>query len=231
MRPTTPQRNRRPSRPALRLLALAALLCPWFAAAVTAPATTLLVGPASADGILGWEPKAFAGETRYRAEQRDGRPAVRADSQASASALLHEIDIDLTRTPYLSWSWQVGNLLPGIDERVKAGDDYPARVYVLFSGGGLDPRPLGFSYVWSSSQAKGATWPNAFTGRVVMLAVRDASDPLNQWVVEKRNVREDIRRYFGKEVEEVKAVAIMTDTDNSGRRATAWYGDIAFTAR
>jgi len=60
--------------------------------------------------------------------------------------------------------------------------------------------------------------------------VAAGTDPVGEWVEEVRNVREDIRRHFGKEVDTVKAVAIMTDTDDSGQQATAWYGGITFAA-
>ena len=36
---------------------------------------------------------------------------------------------------------------------------------------------------------------------------------------------------IGEEIDAIDAVALMTDTDNSGQNATAWYGDIVFTAR
>lgn len=198
---------------------------------VAASPRTLPVGAASADGILAWQPEKFVGETRYALDPDAGRPAVRADSSASASGLVREIDVDLETTPVLRWSWKVGNLLEGVDETVRSGDDYPARVYVVFSDGRWwDPRPLSLSYVWSSTQARGSSWPNAYTGRVVMVALRDATDAVGTWVEERRNVRDDIRRLFGEEVRTLRAVAIMTDTDNSGQRATAWYGDIAFVA-
>jgi hypothetical protein len=41
----------------------------------------------------------------------------------------------------------------------------------------------------------------------------------------------DYRRIFGEEPGAVDAVAIMTDTDNTGASATAWYGDIRFAAK
>jgi hypothetical protein len=186
------------------------------------------VGSATSDGILAWSSRSFDGETRYTVDAKAGRDAIRADSQASASALLRHIDVDLAATPVLHWSWKVGNLLADVDESSKGGDDYPARVYILFRSGGMDPRPFGISYVWSSRQARESAWPNAYTDRVMMVAARDAEDPVGVWVEEKHNVREDIRRHFGKEVNTIKAVAIMTDTDNSGQRATAWYGDISF---
>ncbi len=198
---------------------------------VAASPRTLPVGAASADGILAWQPEKFVGETRYALDPDAGRPAVRADSSASASGLVREIDVDLEATPVLRWSWKIGNLLEGVDETVRSGDDYPARVYVVFSDGRWwDPRPLSLSYVWSSTQARGSSWPNAYTDRVVMVALRDATDAVGTWVEERRNVRDDIRRLFGEEVRTLRAVAIMTDTDDSGQRATAWYGDIAFVA-
>ncbi|MGE3150714.1 MAG: DUF3047 domain-containing protein, partial [Pseudorhodoplanes sp.] len=56
------------------------------------------------------------------------------------------------------------------------------------------------------------------------------SDGLNTWVSHKRNVRSDIRELFGQDITSIDAVALMTDTDNSGQRATAYYGDIWFSA-
>ena len=44
-------------------------------------------------------------------------------------------------------------------------------------------------------------------------------------------MREDFRRYHGKDVETLDGVALMTDTDNSGTEGRAWYGDLAFRAR
>ena len=44
-------------------------------------------------------------------------------------------------------------------------------------------------------------------------------------------MREDFRRYHGKNVETLDGVALMTDTDNSGTEGRAWYGDLSFRAR
>ena len=63
-----------------------------------------------------------------------------------------------------------------------------------------------------------------------MLAARGVDDSSGEWVTEKRNVREDMEKYFGKDITSIDAIAIMTDTDNTGREAHASYGDIFFTA-
>ncbi|MDT8375863.1 MAG: DUF3047 domain-containing protein, partial [Mariprofundaceae bacterium] len=46
----------------------------------------------------------------------------------------------------------------------------------------------------------------------------------------RRNVREDLRRFIDKDIRYIDAVAIMTDSDNSGQKAVTSYGDIFFTS-
>jgi Protein of unknown function (DUF3047) len=45
-------------------------------------------------------------------------------------------------------------------------------------------------------------------------------------VIEERNVLDDYRRAFGEEPPPIAGVAVMTDTDDTGASATAWFGDI-----
>jgi len=42
---------------------------------------------------------------------------------------------------------------------------------------------------------------------------------------------EDLWAQFRLEANKIDAVALMTDTDNSQQRATAYYGNISFTAQ
>jgi len=44
-------------------------------------------------------------------------------------------------------------------------------------------------------------------------------------------VRIDYQNIFGEKPEKIDAIAIMTDTDNSGKSTSAWYGDIRFTEK
>ena len=46
------------------------------------------------------------------------------------------------------------------------------------------------------------------------------------WVFEDRNVYVDYRMLFGEDPPPMGAVALMTDTDNTGGEAVAFYGDI-----
>ena len=178
-----------------------------------------------------WDTEIFSGETNYEVINLDGKPLLKAHSESSASGLVRKIDIDLTKTPYMNWSWKVDNILNDIDETKKSGDDYAARIYVVISGGLLFWRTRAISYSWTSVQPEGQHWPNAFTENALMISMQSGDEQVGQWVNEKRNVLQDIKNLLGLDKTEINAVAIMTDTDNSKQSATAYYGDIFFTGQ
>jgi len=180
--------------------------------------------------INAWEKQVFSGVTSYELHEIDGRQVLKAISKQSASGLVREIEVDLTKTPYMNWSWKVDSILSDVEETKKSGDDYAARVYVVISDGFFFWQTRALSYVWASKQAKGSTWPNAFTGKATMVAVESGEDSVGEWVEEKRNVLDDINNLLGIDATRIDAVAIMTDTDNSRQSATAYYGDIFFTS-
>jgi hypothetical protein len=180
--------------------------------------------------VAGWQPRSFSGMTEYRLVESARGTVLQAVSQARASGLYREIRVDLSKTPHLNWSWQVDNTLSGPDERIRAGDDYAARLYVVIRGGLAFWRTRALNYVWASRLAVGTDWPNAFAGaNVRMLAVRSGGRELGRWIDEKRDVRQDLARFFGEDIPFIDGVALMTDTDNAGGRASACYGDIFFT--
>jgi len=77
---------------------------------------------------------------------------------------------------------------------------------------------------------KDKVWPNAFAGdHVMMMALRGPEAAINVWQTEKRNVKADYKNYFGEEFTGIDAIAVMTDTDNSGGQAQAFYGDLWFS--
>jgi len=184
------------------------------------------------DGSLsGWEEKSFVGTTQYQFVRDEGHQVLEAVAEGTASGFFREIKIDLNKTPYINWSWWIEETLQGNDEKSKAGDDYPVRIYVVASGGLFFWRTRAINYVWSGSQVEGSHWPNAYTARAMMVAVRSGNALRGQWMQEKRNVYEDLKLLFGREITQIDAVAIMSDADNSGGRVRARYGDIYFSAK
>ncbi len=190
----------------------------------------ILLGEFNSNRLDGWEHKRFKAETHYQLQTLDGSVVLKADSQKAGSGLFKEHRIDLEQTPFLNWSWRISNRLTGLNEQSKAGDDYAVRVYVVVKGGLAFWQTKAVNYVWSSNQIKDSVWPNAFAGNhAMMLALRGTESPLNVWQTEKRNVRADFKKLFGEDIRTIDAVAIMTDTDNSNAKVSAYYGDIWFS--
>lgn len=177
-----------------------------------------------------WTEKVFSNKTLYKIINLDDRKAIQAVSNNSASGLFKEININLEKTPYLNWSWKITNTLKNTNEKSKQGDDYPARVYVIFSGGLFFWRTQSLNYVWSSSQEPGSHWPNAYTDNTHMIAVNSGNQQSGRWIHAKRNVRDDYKEFFGSDITSVDAIAIMTDTDNTGLQAISYYGPIYFSS-
>lgn len=195
-------------------------------------AEQLSVADFSKSDFAGWETKKFQGLTSYQLVPLDSNTVLMAESKDSASALIKEIHVNLEKTPYLNWRWKIENRLETKDEKIKSGDDYAVRIYVVIDGGILPWRTKAVNYVWSNQSTKGDTWPNAFAGKnAMMMSLRDKQDKTSTWYDEKRNIYEDMKKLFGTEILSIDAVAIMTDTDNSHGQAKAYYGDIYFSTK
>jgi len=190
---------------------------------------SIIIGDFSHGSLAGWEQHDFKGKTIYRLEKDGGNTILEASSHHSASALYHPVRIDLTQTPYLHWRWRIRHILSVPDERQKSGDDFPARIYLISSGGIFFWNAKAVNYVWSSREPVNIKWPNPFTANSMMLSVESGAKHTGQWRTYKRNVREDFKRLSGKDVTHIEAVAIMTDTDNTKSDARASYGDIYFS--
>lgn len=186
----------------------------------------------STDDLSAWDEKKFAGQTSYQSVQLDQHPAIHARADHAASGLSKELEVDLNKTPWLHWRWKIAEpTKPPVkrDERTKSGDDYAARIYVIKKSGLFGLTSKAVNYVWSSNQPIEAHWPNAFTASAMMLAVQTGEKQAGQWLWQSRNVKQDFKLLFDQEVSQIHALALMTDTDNAGGVAEAWYADIHFS--
>ena len=195
-----------------------------------AHADEIAVSRFATEGIKGWEAKSFKGTTEYRVVQEDGRSVLKAHAKGAASGLSKKLSFDPRAYRYLKWSWKVSDTVAAGNEKTKLGDDYAARVYVVFPGRFFwQMRAL--NYIWANKLPKGEFVPNAFTANAKMLAVESGTGKAGQWISEQRDILADYRRLFGEDPPAAGAIAIMTDTDNTGAEATAWYGEISLTTK
>lgn len=211
------------------LLFLCLVLSPVEAARAERPAEIVIDD--FEDGLSPhWEEKSFHGHTEYQVVAEGDGHCLRAVSRAAASGLIYRKSYSLHDYPYLSWRWRVDNILTRGDARRKDGDDYAARVYVVFPHW-LPFRTRSINYIWANRLERGEFVPNPFFSRAVMLAVQSGEVNVGKWQSEKRNVLEDYRMIFGEEPPKVGALAIMTDTDNTLEEASACYDDLRISAQ
>lgn len=198
----------------------------------------------------GWKPfrlNRFKKTTDYRLVPFAGTVAMQAIADASASGLLFETVADLHKYPWLIWKWKVPALNEKADNTLQQVEDSPARIIVVFAGGrdeltaaeqmnydlakAISGNELPYAtimYIWENRLPVGAIIPHHFTTRIKMIVAGSGREDLGVWHEERVNVLEDYRRAFGEEPPNVRAVGIMSDSDNTGERTVAYYGDIRF---
>ena len=178
-----------------------------------------------------WKERSFSGNSTYELVEKDGSQVLQGSTDGAASILYKEKTINLNETPVFNWSWKIQDIYENIEEQTRKGDDFPARLYVVAKTGLLPWQTLAINYVWSSNQAMGEIWPNPFTKKAKMVVVQTGKDNAGQWVSQSRNIADDFKELFGREVDKIDGYAVMVDGDNANKKGTAWFADIRFEAK
>lgn len=183
-----------------------------------------------------------------------GTTVLRADAQTAAGTLSHVLRNDLSVQPMLQWRWKVASTVEKADLTQKRGDDFAARVYVFFDVPleslpfttrmginlarllyGQDLPTAALCYVWDNKHPVGQVTQSAYTDRVRLLVLQSGNTKAGQWQAESRDLAADFKAAFGAEWKgappAVTGIAIGNDTDQTGERAVAWFGDLRFQAR
>jgi hypothetical protein len=204
-------------------------------------------GDVSPSGWRVWQISGMKRPTEYQLVDYEGRTVVFARANSAASGLIFPISVDLAEYPLLHWHWKVPARIEGADNTRRATEDSPVRVVVAFDG---DKSKLPFTdrlfadqfrmltkqempyallmYIWENRAPVGTVIDNLHTGRIKMVVAGSGDMKIGEWHDVLRNVREDYERAFKEPAPKVRSVGIMTDTDNTGSTASAYYGDIEF---
>jgi len=188
----------------------------------------------------------YKSSTEYLLVVEDNTVVVRAMAHNSASLLGVPTDFDPHQFPILSWRWKVAQGIPSANTAEQAKEDAPVRLMVAFAG---DTSKLTFKdrftasaaqtisgqalpyaelmYVWGSKVALESVTVSSRSARVRMIAVAVDDQGFGTWHSYRRNLVDDFKRAFGEEPGRVTSIQIMSDTDNTGADAQAYYGDIS----
>lgn len=173
------------------------------------------------------EQRLFSKPTSYELVHDSGRAVLHATSHAANAALLRPLDLPLPSAARLRWRWKISSsLTANRRERERAGDDYAARVFVVFESSWIPLRTRAINYVWSAHEPAGAIFPSPYTKNVGMIILRSGNADAGRWCDEQRDVLADYQRFFGAPPTQMSAVAVLVDTDNTGLSAEAWFADL-----
>jgi hypothetical protein len=205
--------------------------------------------PLSTPGSDDWRPLIFRGitnQTRYTLESFEGMEVAKAESNCGASGLVLRLDaIRLDQMPLLSWRWRVDRGLDVLEEQTKAGDDFAARVYIMFELDkarastlsrlrhrlaellyGSDIPGSALNFVWTSRLPAGTVWDNPFEPSAKMIALAQGTS--TSWRTETVDVVARYRELFRTPIPPAMGLAIMSDSDNSCQRTEARFADFKF---
>jgi Protein of unknown function (DUF3047) len=195
----------------------------------------------------GWHEVRLPGKepTRYAWEHKDGREALAATSERSASMWRRHVSRTPAELADVSFSWWVQDLVAEASVAEVAREDSPARVLFAFDGDhgrlpartramfelaqaltGERPPYATLMYVWDATLPVGSVIVNPRSDRVRKIVVDSGPAKLRQWRNHRRNLAADFRLAFGEEPGQLAAVGLMTDSDNTRSQAQSWYGPV-----
>lgn len=195
----------------------------------------------------GWRQHLLPGKqaTAYTPLRVDGREAVFAQSEASLSMYRRDLSVAPSDLGRLRFSWKVPMLIEEADLARRELDDAPVRIVLAFDGdrSAFSPKnaalselsrlltgePLPYAtlmYVWCNRREPGTVVINPRSDRIRKLVVEGGPRNLGQWLSYERDIRADFEQAFGEAPQTLIGVALMSDTDNTRSRSSAWYGDV-----
>ena len=205
---------------------------------------TLLVTP---DTSVAWRTFPLPGKrfSPFQPVRLAGEPALEVKADASVSILQQRFAMPLSSAQQLSFRWRTDALPQDADLALAERSDSPVGVLLAFDGDrkgwsardhrmseltrlltGEELPHATLAYVWSHDAALETVVANPRTARIRKIVLDSGTAQLGQWRLHVRDVAADYRRAFGEEPGPLRAVALMTDTDNTSSRLTAWYGTL-----
>ncbi len=178
----------------------------------------------------GWKGQSWGSpKYEFRVVTQSGRKVLHLKSNNDSSTISKELKVDVKSHPILQWTWQVVTLPKGGDARKSATDDQAGQLYVTFPRFPSQVRSRIISYLWDTTAPVGAVFKSEKTGLVTYVVVRSGPGDLGKWQTESRNVLEDYQKIYGEAPgEEVGAISISIDSNDTRSSAESYFGEILF---
>lgn len=194
--------------------------------------------------LANWKPFFLPGcklHSVYTIEKENDNSSLKAESHASASAVICKESFNVYEFPRVRWRWKVMNIYAGGDQRTKQGNDFPIRIYIMFlydpdKAGAFErleygaakklygeyPPQSSLTYVWANKEDPERIVTSPFTNRAKIILLEKGTAKIGTWVDEEVDILDDYRKAFGKDPPEKAAIAVMNDSDNTGENSISY---------
>ncbi len=186
--------------------------------------------------LKNWEEKVFKGKTAYQVLTENSQGFLNSSSAGASSGLYIKLSREVTPNLYLSWRWRAITFpQKKHPERLanRSEDDFAARIYVIFPGSNFFNTNV-IEYIWDENINAGSAESSPYSDRIKLFVIRSGkgAEIEGGWQTEERNIYQDYLKLFGKEPKRpIGAVAIMSDSDNTGTTSQSDFGEIVFKAK
>ena len=196
------------------------------------------------DTLENWKPLDFPKirkHTSYTIETDENERYLKAESAASASALIYKKEFNVYDYRNMRWRWRAENVYEKGDSGTKAGDDYPLRIYITFK---YDPKKAGrleklryeaakliygeypphsaLNYVWANKEIKERIITSPYTSKTKIFVVEKGTIRVGSWEANEADILKDYKDAFGEDPPSQASIAIMNDSDNTGEGSVSY---------
>ena len=221
----------------ITIITLALLICPAYS-----EDETILLREDFND-LENWESLKFdkiEEHSVYTIVEEEGA-YLKAESNASASGIVHRKEFNVYDHPKVRWRWKVSNVYQKGDAQKKSGDDYPIRIYIMFK---YDPDTASFgkmlkyglakklygkypphsslNYIWANRKHEKKVIANSYASEAMMILLQSGKENVGQWIEQEVDVLEDYRKAFGEDPPPFASLAVMNDSDNTKESAVSY---------
>ena len=166
----------------------------------------------------------FRAPMRMSFVTKDDVPALRVETNASASMLFRRVDAPLADYPTLAWRWLVEQPVDSPrDERTREGDDHPARLFVAFRDERGDDHRM--EIIWGNRLRAGEI---KVIGTFPHYVADGGGENIGVWRAASVDLAALYRRFWpdAPAAARITDIALFCDTDDTGTRSIAYFADV-----
>ncbi|HUA53618.1 MAG TPA: DUF3047 domain-containing protein [Candidatus Sulfotelmatobacter sp.] len=155
---------------------------------------------------------------------KDGVPALRLETHASASMLFRHVDIELAEYPTLTWRWFIERPIDSpLDERTREGDDHPARLFLRFRTAAGATRNM--EIVWGNRLHRG---DYKVIGGFTHYVADGGNENIGRWQRETVDLAAIYRTIWSDAAPaRLQEIALFCDSDETKSSTVAYFADVA----